>query len=254
MSNSSEYPDFFARFYDVIYDQIRHDADHDYFLNKMLKVNGPVLEVGVGTGRFFIEALNQGVDIYGIDISPSMVKVLKIKLPPEEHHRVSVQDLCDLNLDRKFDLIIAPFRVFMHLLKVEDQFKALEKVHEHLNPGGHFIFDLFVPNLKMLLEGLDNFNDFEGEYEPGKKLKRYSSMHADLVNQISQVTFKLVWDEDGKEISKEWKTDMRFFFRYEVEHLINQSKMEFVKISGDFHENKLNKDSKEFIVVCKRNF
>ncbi len=41
-------------------------------------------------------------------------------------------------------------------------------------------------------------------------------MNADLINQISHVTFKFVWDEDGKEVSKEWKTDMRFFFRYET--------------------------------------
>lgn len=251
MTISSEYPDFFARFYDTIYDQIRHDADHEYFLNKMLKVKGPVLEVGVGTGRFFIEALNQGVDVYGIDISPSMVEVLKGKLPTEEHHRVSVQDLCQLNLDKKFDLIIAPFRVFMHILEVEDQLKALNKVFDHLNPGGQFIFDLFVPNLKMLLEGLDNFNDFDGEYEPGKKLNRYSSMNADLINQISHVTFKFVWDEGGKEISKEWKTDMRFFFRYEIEHLIKQSKLELVKIFGDFKGNELNQDSKEFVIVSK---
>jgi SAM-dependent methyltransferase len=144
MSHSSEYPDFFAGFYDVIYDKVRHDADHDYFLNKMIQVNDPVLEVGVGTGRFFKEALNRGVDIYGIDISPSMIKILKGKLPQKDHHRVAVQDICKLDFNRKFDLIVAPFRVFMHLLSVTDQFIALEKVHEHLNPDGQFIFDLFV--------------------------------------------------------------------------------------------------------------
>jgi len=253
MSDSSEYPDFFARFYDIIYDEVRNDADHAYFLKKMLKTSGPVLEVGVGTGRFFIEALNRGVDIYGIDISPSMIEILQNKLPPKEHHRISIQDLCELNLNKKFDLIIAPFRVFMHLLNVEDQLKVLNKIHDHLNPGGQFIFDLFVPNLKMLLEGLDNFKDFEGEYEPGKKLKRYSSMNADLINQISHVTFKFVWDENDEETSKEWKTDLRFFFRYEIEHLVKQSKLQLVKIYGDFEENELNLFSKEFIVTCKRN-
>ena len=100
----------------------------------------------------------------------------------------------------------------MHLLSIEDQLNALNAVHAHLKPGGRFIFDLFVPDLKMLYEGLDQKKDFEGEYESGKKLIRYSSMQADPVNQISHVTFKLVWDEEGKEVSKEWKTDLRFFF------------------------------------------
>ena len=203
MKTSREYPDFFARFYDTIYDHVRDATYHQFFINKILRTNGPILEIGVGTGRLFRDALDKGADIYGIDISPSMLQVLKSKLPEQEHYRIQVQDICSMNLDRKFNLIIAPFRVFMHLIKVEDQLKALEKVYSHLNPGGVFIFDLFVPNLKMLHEGLDQQKDFEGEYEPGKKLIRYSSMQADLINQISHVTFKMVWDEDGTEKEEE---------------------------------------------------
>jgi len=252
MAVSNKYPAFFARFYDTIYDQVRDATDHQYFMSKILDSKGPVLEIGVGTGRFFMDALNRGANIYGIDISPAMLDILKNKLPEKEHHRIQVQDICTFKLDQKFDLIIAPFRVFMHLLKVEDQFKALDTVYAHLNPGGSFIFDLFVPNLKMLYEGLDQKKDFEGEYESGKKLIRYSSLQADPVNQISHVTFKLLWDEGGNEKAEEWKTDMRFFFRYEIEHLIHRSLLQLVKICGDFNETELNKYSKEFIVVCKK--
>jgi len=252
MANSKIYPAFFARFYDTIYDHVRDATDHQYFMQKIMEAKGPVLEIGTGTGRFFLDALNQGADIYGIDVSPEMIKILENKLPEKEHHRLQVQDICTFKLDQKFDLIIAPFRVFMHLLSVEEQRKALNAVYTHLNPGGIFIFDLFIPNLKMLHEGLDQKKDFEGEYEPGKILKRYSSMWADLINQISHVTFKLVWDEDGIEKTEEWKTDLRFFFRYEIEHLVNRSELKLVNIFGDFEEGELNKDSKEFIVVCRK--
>jgi SAM-dependent methyltransferase len=221
-------------------------------MEKILDAGGPVLEVGVGTGRFFIEALNRGADIDGIDISVEMVKILMQKLPANQHHRVLVQDLCRLWMQRKYSLIIAPFRVFMHLVSVEDQIAALNHIYDHLLPGGMFIFDLFVPNLKLLLEGLDNVNDFSGEYEPGKKIKRYATMHADLINQISHVTFRFVWDEDGKEHSKEWKTDLRLFFRYEIEHLISRSRLSLENIFGSFDETELNSESREFIVVCSR--
>jgi len=199
-----------------------------------------------------MEALDQGADIFGIDISPEMINILKDKLPEKEYYRIQIQDICTFNLERKFDLIIAPFRVFMHLLTVDEQLKALDTVFEHLNPGGNFIFDLFIPNLKMLHEGLNHVKDFDGEYEPGKKLIRYTSMHADLVNQISHITFKLVWDEDSIEKTEEWKTDLRFFFRYEIEHLVAQSKLKLVDIFGDFEEGELNKNSKEFIVICEK--
>ena len=252
MKNQTEYPSFFARFYDVMYDDLRSEDDADYFLNKIKKARGPVLEVGVGTGRFFIEALKSGADVYGIDISPEMLKVLKSKLPDSEHHRIAAWDVCKMKLEKQFDLIIAPFRVFQNLMKIEDQLNALNNIYNHLNPGGVFIFDLFAPNLKMILEGLDNVKDFDGEYEKGKKLQRFVSMNADTVNQCINVTFKLVWNEEGEEFSDEWQTEMRFFFRYEIEHLLARSKFKSFKIFGDFDENFPDQSSREFIIHCKK--
>jgi len=250
MVRSSLYPDFFARFYDVIYDVVRSEADHDYFMQKILNAGGKVLEVGMGTGRFFMEALEQGADIYGVDISPSMVDVLLAKLPPAEHHRVRVADICALKDERRYDLVVAPFRVFMHFLTVEKQLKALSAMHALLLPGGRLIFDLFVPNLKMLSEGLHDHLDFEGEYEPGKMLRRYSSMEADPVHQISRVTFRLEWEEEGSLKRESWETELRFFFRYELEHLLQKSAFNEFSIFGDFKEGGLTASSKEFIVEC----
>jgi SAM-dependent methyltransferase len=250
-NTSAEYPEFFARFYDVIYDHIRAAEDHDYFMEKILNCKGRVLEVGTGTGRFFREALKKGADIYGIDISPSMIEILKNNLDPEFHHRVSVDDIRDFKSEEKFDLIIAPFRVFMHLIEVEDQLKALNNIASKLKDDGLFIFDLFVPNLPMLISGLDEVKDFDGEYAPGKKLERISSMKADLIRQISQITFIFNWEEGGKMKSKTWETELRFFFRYELEHLIRQSQLKLENIFGNFKEEALSNASKEFIVHCR---
>lgn len=251
MNSDSIYPDFFARFYDIIYNDLRTD-DQDYFLQEISMSRGPVLEIGVGTGRFFIKALKSGADIYGIDISPEMLHVLLKKIPPKDHTRVFIDDIRTMNLNKKFDLIVAPFRVFQHLMTPQDHIAALNNAYGHLKPGGRFIFDLFVPNVKLLHEGLQNTMDFNGEYEVGKKIRRFTSMRADVVNQISHVTFTFVWDEDGKEISKEWKTSMRFLFRYELELLIQASKFEHYSIYGDFMEHGLSENSKEFLVECRK--
>jgi len=247
-----EYPEYFARFYDFIYDRIRSGTDHAFFMDKMKETQGPVLEVGTGTGRFFTEALESGVDIYGIDISRSMLDVLKTKIATEQHHRISQQDVTSFELDKKFSLVIAPFRVFSHILKPDDQLCALNNIYKHLVPGGRFIFDLFVPDLRLLLEGLENQMDFEGEYEPGKRLRRYVSVKADIVNQISVVTMKFNWDEDSGKNEQVWTIPFRFYFRYEIEHLIERSMLTLGTIYGDYKENTLEKESKEFIIVCKR--
>jgi SAM-dependent methyltransferase len=251
MPDESTYPESFARFYDVIYSQLR-TVDRDYFLRKILETRGPVLEIGVGTGRFFLDALNNGADIYGIDISSTMLDQLKSKLDRSQHHRIFHQDARTLNLNKKFDLAVAPFRVFSHLLRVEDQLQALNSIHDHLNPGGKFIFDLFVPDLRLLQEGIHEQTDFEGEHAPGKKLRRIVSSHADLINQISDLTMTLIWDEDNTQRTETWNLPMRFYFRYELEHLVRRSRLALSQIYGDYEEHELSKDSKDFIIVCKR--
>jgi SAM-dependent methyltransferase len=251
MRANAEYPEYIARFYDVIYAHLR-TADRDYFLRTILATKGPVLEIGVGTGRFFIDALHGGADIYGVDLSETMLQQLRKKLGSEHHHRIFHQDARSLHLDKKFDLIVAPFRVFSHLIEPDDQLQALDSIYDHLNPGGRFIFDVYVPDLSLLLNGINEQVDFDGEYAPGKKLKRIVSAKADIIRQVSAVTMTLTWDDEAGEKTESWHMPMRFFFRYELEHLVRRSKLTLKNIFGDYEEHELGPDSKDFIVVCER--
>lgn len=247
------YPENFARFYDLIYHQLRDSVDNEYFQNEILQTNGRILEVGVGTGRFFINAIHKGADIYGIDISQSMIEVLSEKLRGEQLKRISLQNMVDFNFEFKFDLIIAPFRVIMHLLEKEEQLLALNNVYKHLNERGRFIFDAFVPDLGYLINGINNQTDFEGEYETGKMFKRTVSTRPNLLNQIINVEFELEWDEDSGRKRDVWTMPMRFFFRYELEHLIERSDFgKNYRILGDYEGNELQDNSKEFVMICEK--
>jgi SAM-dependent methyltransferase len=247
-----DYPEYFARFYDIIYDSIRSHVDTEFYLKRIQQAKGPVLEIGCGTGRFFCQAIKRGADIYGIDISKSMADFLLGKIEPEYHNRISIQGAADFRFPFKFDLIIAPFRVYSHLLTVEEQLSALNNACNYLSENGRLIFDLYVPNPAMIASGMSNTVDFEGEYEPGKKISRTVDMKADIVNQISDITMTFKWDQDGKQKVEKWNFKFRFYFRYEIEHLIKRSKLTLEKICGDFTEGDLKEDSKEFIVICRK--
>jgi SAM-dependent methyltransferase len=248
----SEYPENFARFYDLIYHELRDGIDNEFFLDEIKKTGGSVLEVGVGTGRLFLKALKLGADIYGIDVSKSMIRILSGKLREKDRARISIQNLIDFNFNFPFSLVLAPFRVIMHLTDKSDQLVALNNVYNHLKPGGKFIFDTFVPDLNYLIKGLEHHVDFEGEYEKGKKLKRIVSTRPDLINQLIHVHFRLEWEEKNNVRSEEWDLPLRFFFRYELEHLIERSYFEKYQILGDFEGNRLAQKSKEFIVICRK--
>lgn len=247
-----KYPTNFARFYDTIYHQMRDSVDNEYFQNEIQRSGGKILEIGVGTGRLFINALNQGADIHGLDISESMLEILYKKLQKDQYYRISQQNIINFSFDFKFDLIIAPFRVIMHLLDIEEQIKAIDNVYNHLNSNGRFIFDAFIPDLNQLIKGINNKMDFEGEYDSGQKIRRFVSTFPDLINQTIQVNFHLEWEEKNELKHDDWILPLRFFFRYELEHLLERTKFEKYKIYGDYKGSELNKESKDFIIICQK--
>jgi SAM-dependent methyltransferase len=231
---------------------MRDGVDNEYFQNEIQRTGGKILEIGVGTGRLFIDALNQGADIHGLDISESMLEVLYKKLQRDQYYRISQQNIINFSFDFKFDLIIAPFRVIMHLLNKDEQIKAIDNVYDHLNSNGRFIFDAFVPDLNQLIKGINNQMDFEGEYDSGQKIRRFVSTFPDLINQTIQVNFHLEWEEKNELKHDDWILPLRFFFRYELEHLLERTKFEKYNIYGDYKGSELNKESKDFIIICQK--
>jgi SAM-dependent methyltransferase len=231
---------------------MRDAVDNEYFQNEIQRSGGKILEIGVGTGRLFINALNQGADIHGLDISESMLEILYKKLQRDQHYRISQQNIINFSFDFKFNLIIAPFRVIMHLLNIEEQIKAIDNVYNHLNSNGRFIFDAFIPDLNQLIKGINNQMDFEGEYDSGQKIRRFVSTSPNLINQTIQVNFHLEWEEKNELKHDDWILPLRFFFRYELEHLLERTKFEKYKIYGDYKGSELNKESKDFIVICQK--
>ena len=246
-----QYPTIFAAFYDRIYHKIRDGVDNLFFLRHITEAKGKVLDAGVGTGRIFVEALINGVDIQGIDISSAMLDVLKSKIEPAQHARLSLQSITNFKFDFKFGLVIAPFRVMMHVVEKEEQLAALNNVWKHLDTGGKFIFDAFVPNPLFLVNGLDNEVDFDEEYGPGKRIRRIVSTHPDLINQIIHCHFRFESIDNNTVECEDWDSPMRFFFRYELEHLIERSAFGVnYTILGNYDSTPLSTGSKEFIVIC----
>jgi SAM-dependent methyltransferase len=250
--NYNEYPETMAKFYDIVYAGIRDNVDKKFYVDRILSADGPVLEVGVGTGRLFLESLHKGADVYGIDISDNMLNVLKGKLNEHEHYRVTRADMRDFELNKKFKLIISPFRVFSHMYTIEDQLAALKCIKNHLDDDGVFIFDLFVPNPYMISKDIDEYIDFDGEYEKGKMLQRLASVKTDYINQTNHINMKLKWEDSNGLNIVDNKFSMRYYFRYELEHLIRESGMKIKNMYGDYNYSPLTNKSNDFVTECTK--
>lgn len=138
--------DYIADLYDI-YVPVTFDVD--FFLTEAKKTTGEVLELMSGTGRVSIPLIEAGVKLTCVDLSAGLNAILKGKLQKMRLKAdVYQMDVCELELQKKFDMIIIPFSSFAHITSPDDQCKALARIRQHLLPGGTFICTLGNPKLR----------------------------------------------------------------------------------------------------------
>lgn len=119
--------------------------DKNAVIENILKGQGikSVLDMTCGTGSqvFFLKKL--GYDVVGTDLSKKLIKLAKNKTKvKDEEIEFVAGDIRKIKLNRTFDAIITIFNAIGHLTKNEFE-KAIQNIHNHLNPGGIYVFDIF---------------------------------------------------------------------------------------------------------------
>ena len=127
-----------ARFYDLEHADLT--ADLVFYLHFARQADGPVLEVGCGTGRLMLPLVQAGIDVTGVDLSPAMLSLARRKLGDQAS--LIEGDMRNVTLPDRYALIIISINTFLHLLSTEDQLAALTNMARHLAPGGQLIIDL----------------------------------------------------------------------------------------------------------------
>jgi SAM-dependent methyltransferase len=137
--NINDY-DIIADLYDIY---VPSTYDISFFINETAKASGEVLELMSGTGRVSIPLIEAGVRLTCVDISVKLNAILENKLRQKGLKAdVYRMDARELDLQKKFDMVIIPFQSFSHIVSTQDQRKTLERIKEHLKPGGMFICTL----------------------------------------------------------------------------------------------------------------
>ncbi|WP_434739739.1 class I SAM-dependent DNA methyltransferase [Micromonospora sp. SH-82] len=107
--------------------------------------DGPVLELGVGTGRVAVPLANRGIDVHGIDASEGMLGKLKAK-PGGDRVTVHVADFTDFTLPYTFSMAYAVFDTLPFVTDQESQIRCFERVADVLAPGGRFVVQCSIPD------------------------------------------------------------------------------------------------------------
>jgi SAM-dependent methyltransferase len=113
---------------------------------------GPALELGIGTGRIALPLSRRGIRVHGIELSPAMVAELQAK-PGAAEIGVTIGDFATTRVAGTFTLAFLLRNTIMNLTTQDEQVECFRNVAEHLDPGGSFVIEVMVPELRRLPPG-----------------------------------------------------------------------------------------------------
>ena len=142
--DKNTYGEVWAPFYDDIYGGVEPST-----IDLLAGLAGSpprALELAIGTGRIGLALAKTGVEVIGLDISEDMVDKMRLK-PGGENIEVHIGDIGDVDVEGTFPLIYLAFNTLFVLTSQDKQVECFSNVAEHLEPGGRFVLDAFVPDM-----------------------------------------------------------------------------------------------------------
>ncbi|MFG2354367.1 class I SAM-dependent DNA methyltransferase [Streptomyces sp. NPDC048521] len=124
------------------------------FLAELAGEGGRALELGVGTGRIALPLAGRGVEVHGIDLSRAMVERLRAK-PGGDAIGVAIGDFATTKVDGVFSVAYLVYNTVMNLTSQDAQVDCFRNAAGHLAPGGCFVVEVGVPDLRRLPPGQD---------------------------------------------------------------------------------------------------
>lgn len=253
---------FLAEFYDVVHES-RSRRDLNFFLDYSKRAKGRTLELGCGTGRVLIPTAIAGCGITGLDLSPYMLKKCQDKLDRQskkvqERVRLIQGNMTNFENGELYQLVIIPFNTFQQLISVEEQKACLHCIINHLLPRGLLVLDIFHPFPPRLVPDPKYTTEIECLPEtrlPDGRILRCTSRTANFHRGEQYNDIELIYyvsHPDGKMERLVQAFPMRYFFRYEVEHLLNLCGFRVIELFGDYDRSKFSNDSPQMIFVAEK--
>jgi SAM-dependent methyltransferase len=161
---------------------------------------GRALELGIGTGRIALPLARRGVSVQGIELSKAMAARLRAK-PGGEAIGVTIGDFATTTVEGTFSLAYLVFNTIGNLTTQAAQVACFQNVAAHLEPGGWFVIEVGIPELRRLPPG-ETMRVFDAspthwgidEYDVANQ--GLTSHHFELVDgriELHSLPFRYAW-------------------------------------------------------------
>lgn len=134
-----EYKEF-AKYYDLFYQKKDYKKETAFLMN-FINQKDQVIDIGCGTGNHASLLIKNGINVEGLDLNNEMLNIAKTRL----HTNLYLQDILNINLEKKYDIIISMFAVINHLKDLKELEVCLNNLKNILKDNGKIIIDLHNP-------------------------------------------------------------------------------------------------------------
>ena len=165
-----------------------------------LAAGRPALELAIGTGRVGLALAAKGVPVTGIELSEAMVEQLRAK-PGGDAIPVTIGDMATTTVEGRFGLVYLVFNTLVNLTSQDAQVACFENAAAHLEPGGCFVVEVGIPQLRRLPPGeRGNVIGIEDDYwgidefdVVGQRLVSHHFLATDEGIRHKRIPFRYVW-------------------------------------------------------------
>jgi SAM-dependent methyltransferase len=252
--------DDWADLYDKVYAYL--DYDIGFYVQQAEAAGGPILELGCGTGRVALALADAGFEVTGVDISPRMIaqaqaKAANLGLMSKTTFVVGDMADADVGAAGTFGLVCVPFRSFQSMLEVDDQREALENAAAQLREGGLLALDTFAPDIEQLGVRHDEaipFHIRDVDQPDGGNIVVWGQNLWDGASQVNSARLIIEeLDATGLSVARHFRDfDLRYTFRYEMEHLLELSGFTLEAVYGDFEGGEVSEDSDDLVWIARK--
>jgi SAM-dependent methyltransferase len=236
------------------------DDDVAWYVRKGKEADGPVLELGAGTGRVTLALARAGVGVHALDAHPGMLHELRRKvadLPADTQRLVAIveADMRTFQLNERFALVIAPFRAILHNLTDGDLLACFGRVRRHLREGGRFAFNVFHPSLEIMsrhagpLTGVWRWVGTFDRPDGGWVIRSEANRFEIPTRRIHSLHRYEEFDADGiLHRTTVHRLELTYLYPPDIHRLLEQAGFKSVAIAGGFRGAPFQDDTDELVV------
>ncbi len=233
------------------------ERNHGFYVRRLSRAGGPVVELGVGNGRICIEVAKKGKSISGVDSSRAILELCRKRARDAgvtDRLNLIQADFRDFVLPEPAELIVLPFHSIGHLLADDDKLQAMRQVRNQLQVGGRFVFDHFIFDPSYVQPGVPHLRAEFRDPETGRDRLLWEASTHDMERRLIRI---VVWtdeiDSSGTVVSRRYRRiNLSWIAPERSRRLLEEAGFEIEAVYGDFDENPMTERSTHQIWVTRK--